>query len=335
MRAGSREAAYVLGGVGLGCLALVAAFVLPGVVRGSDTARTVVMPTSPPLVPQDGASSTPDVTGETTPSATVPELATPTSPAVTTRPGATRTPVTGRATTRPKATATAMPSRGGATAAATTPSGASGAAPTTTAASGPAAATGQIATFYAPAAPGGACMTLTVPASRYTAAVGPAEYRGSAACGSYLQVTGARGTILVKVDNLCPECPAGHIDLSDEAFAAIDAPAKGRVPVTYRTVQDPPVSGGIVVRVKEGSSRWWLALQIDNTGNALRTVEVSNNGGPWRSTKRSDNAFWVLDSDPGTGPFQVRITDVAGHVAALPSVTLNPGPLQRFDVRLY
>ena len=38
----------------------------------------------------------------------------------------------------------------------------------------------------------------------------------------------------------------------------LDDPVKGVVPVTYRTVRDPAVSGGIVVQVKDGSNPYWL-----------------------------------------------------------------------------
>ena len=49
--------------------------------------------------------------------------------------------------------------------------------------------TGQ-ATYYGPAAPGGACSFPTPPADHLTAAAGPADYAEAAACGGYLQVTG-------------------------------------------------------------------------------------------------------------------------------------------------
>lgn len=178
-------------------------------------------------------------------------------------------------------------------------------------------------------------MTLSIPSSRYTAAVGPAEFAGSKACGSYLSVAGARGTILVKVDNLCPECATGHIDLSTEAFAALDDPVKGVVPISYRTVRNPAVSGNIVVQVKDGSNPYWLALQLDNIGNALQSVAVAGPSGAFRSMTRSQNAFWVLDDNPGSGPFRVRLTDVAGHVVTLTSIDLKPGVKQTTSAKLY
>ena len=194
--------------------------------------------------------------------------------------------------------------------------------------------TGQ-ATYYGPAAPGGACGFPTPPADHLTAAAGPADYAGAAACGGYLQVTGRLGTVRVKVDNLCPECGPGHLDLSNEAFAALDDPAKGLVPITFHPVIDPALTGGLSVRVKEGSSQWWLALLIDNHGNPLRSVEVSAPGGRWLPLKHTDYNYWLAEQGAGPGPFQVRVTDERGHRAVAAGITDTPGAVQRTSTRLY
>jgi hypothetical protein len=89
-------------------------------------------------------------------------------------------------------------------------------------------------TYYGKATTGGACLASSVPANKYTVALGPSEYAGEAACGTYVDIKGARGTIRAKVTTLCPECSRGHLDLTNEAFAALDALAKGQTSVTYR-----------------------------------------------------------------------------------------------------
>ena len=190
-----------------------------------------------------------------------------------------------------------------------------------------------IATMYGPARPGGACLTMTIPASRYTAAASPADFAGGAACGSYVRVSGTRGTILVKIDNLCPECAPGHLDLSDEAFAAIDDPVKGQVPIAFEAVRNPPVAGGIVVRVKDGSSQWWLGLRIDNAGNALASVEVADGAGPFHPLTRQAWGWTV--TTPGAGPFRVRVRDVYGQTAVLDRIVLLPDRDQPTSTRLY
>lgn len=245
------------------------------------------------------------------------------APAATATPTITRTPVpvsTPTPTPAPTPTAEATPSP--------VPTAAP-AAPTTLGAP----VTG-VATYYTAAGPAGACMPLTFPVDGYTAAAGPALFDDGRGCGSWVEVTGARGTVLVKIDNLCPECEPGHLDLSTEAFAAVDDPVKGIVPIVSRVVRNPPVDGGLAFKVKDGSSQWWLGLHVDNVGNAVASVEVADVDGAFRPLTRQQWG-WTLESSPGAGPYRVRVTDVHGQSAVADGITLSPGVLQSTTVRLY
>ena len=189
------------------------------------------------------------------------------------------------------------------------------------------------ATHYGPAS-GGNCMFPTLPANRYTVAAGPDLYAHGAGCGGYLDVTSGGRTIRVKIDNLCPECRPGHLDLTDEAFAALAPLGKGLIPITYCPVTNPRISGGLVFVAKTGSSRYWLGLLVDNAGNRLRSVEIRV-GSRWRALSRTDYGYWLAQSGAGVGPFTVRVTDVAGHRATASGVRLAPDQVQRTSVRLY
>src|SRR5580693_8584865 len=93
------------------------------------------------------------------------------------------------------------------------------------------------ATHYELAAGGmGNCSYPSPPAGQLYVALSPAEYGAAAACGSYLQVTGPDGSVTVEVTDQCPECQAGHIDLSEQAFARIAPLNAGLVPVSYHTI---------------------------------------------------------------------------------------------------
>jgi expansin (peptidoglycan-binding protein) len=190
------------------------------------------------------------------------------------------------------------------------------------------------ATHYGPASNGGNCSYPTVPANKMTVAAGPDLYANGAGCGGYLDVTSGNRTIRVKIDNRCPECGPGHIDLTDEAFAALAPLVKGLIPITYRVVTNPKPAPALSFRVKEGSSRYWLGLLVDGTGNRLRSVEVRA-GSSWRSLQRTDYGYWLAPSGAGPGPLSVRVTDVAGHRATATGIRIAPGAVQRTGVRLY
>jgi len=240
--------------------------------------------------------------------------------------------ITPTPTRTPAPTSTPTPTPEPTPAPETSPSPAATAAPTASTTVGD-PVTG-VATYYTAAGPAGACMPLTFPADGFTAAAGPALFDDGRACGSWVEVTGARGTVLVKIDNLCPECEPGHLDLSTEAFAAIDDPVKGVVPIVSRTVRNPPLTGGLAFKVKDGSSQWWLGLHVDDVGNAVASVEVADGEGEFRALTRQFWG-WTLESSPGAGPYRVRVTDVHGQSAVAAGITLSPGVLQPTTVRLY
>ncbi|MFI7430435.1 expansin EXLX1 family cellulose-binding protein [Micromonospora sp. NPDC049836] len=190
------------------------------------------------------------------------------------------------------------------------------------------------ATFYDSKGAGGNCSRPAAPDNRRYVALGPAEYAAGAACGGHLDVTGPKGTVRVLVMDQCPECEAGHLDLSAEAFARIADPVQGVVRVSYRAVVNPPLPGPLTFRIKEGASRWWFAVLVGDHGNPLRSVEVRQNGA-WRAAARQDYNYWLIDSGAGPGPYTIRVTDAYGHRATATGIRLLPGQTQRSTVRMY
>ena len=178
----------------------------------------------------------------------------------------------------------------------------------------------------------GNCSLPSIPANRLYVAVGPDAYRGSAACGTYLDVTGPRGTVRVEVADLCPECDATHLDLSEEAFRAIGDYDAGIIPISWAPVAAPVVPP-LAFRLKDGSSANWAAIQVVDAGTELRSVEVRV-GTSWVPLSRTVYGYWLAASGLGAGPYTVRVTDVTGRTATVPGIALDPMRLQRSSARL-
>jgi expansin (peptidoglycan-binding protein) len=192
------------------------------------------------------------------------------------------------------------------------------------------------ATHYELAAGGmGNCSYPAPPAGQLYVALSPSEYGAAAACGSYLQVTGPDGSVTAEVVDQCPECQAGHIDLSEQAFARIAPLSAGLVPVTYRTIADPPLPAPLSMLVKTGSSAYYLALLPINNGNPLASVAVRQNSGGWQELARTTYGYWLASSGAGPGPFTVRLTDSLGHQATVNGITISPGVLQATGTLMY
>jgi expansin (peptidoglycan-binding protein) len=185
------------------------------------------------------------------------------------------------------------------------------------------------ATFYDLGGGTGNCSFPSSPADDLFVALGPAQYSAGAACGMYLDVTGPKGKVRVKVTDSCPECAAGHLDLSRTAFKKIGAEVDGIIPITYKSVTNPSVPGPISVRIKEGASQYWFAALIDNHGTQLSSVSV---GG--RAAHRESYNYWVIDSGAGPGPYKIKITDVYGRSTTVSGITMSPGKVQRTMARL-
>jgi len=185
------------------------------------------------------------------------------------------------------------------------------------------------ATFYDLGGGTGNCSFPSSPADDLFVALGPDQYSAGAACGTYLDVTGPKGKVRVKVTDSCPECAAGHLDLSRTAFKKIGNEVDGIIPITYKTVTGVTTPGPISVRVKEGSSQYWLAVLIDNHGNQLKSVTVNG-----KTTHREDYDYWVIDGGAGNGPFKIKISDVYGHSVTVGSIKLSPGVTQKTSARL-
>jgi expansin (peptidoglycan-binding protein) len=170
-----------------------------------------------------------------------------------------------------------------------------------------------IATYYT-ATGDGACMFGPSPNDLMVAAMNAVEFNTAAVCGEYVRVTGPKGTITVRIVDLCPECQAGHLDLSQQAFAQIADLPQGVVPITWQVVS-PALSGPIAYHFKDGSNQWWTAVQIRNHRNPIAKLEYLNASNQWVSVPRTDYNYFV-QSGPGMGPgpYTFRVTDSYGNV---------------------
>ncbi|TVZ01905.1 hypothetical protein EAS64_31190 [Trebonia kvetii] len=158
-----------------------------------------------------------------------------------------------------------------------------------------------IATHYVLQSGGGNCSYPGPPANHMFVALSAAEYHGAAPCGSYLQVKGPHGSVRVEVIDQCPECKSGHIDLSEAAFAKLAPLRAGIIKVSYHTISNPPLPGPVGFLVKNGSSRYWLALVVMNTGNAIASVQLKTSAGHWLKLTHANWNAWIAQQGAGPG----------------------------------
>lgn len=177
-------------------------------------------------------------------------------------------------------------------------------------------------TFYGATGQGN-CSYDAVPAGqRMIAAMNATDYANSAACGEYVQVTGPKGTVTLRITDQCPECKPGDIDLSEEAFPLIGEVSAGRIPISWKVVRGN-VAGSVSFRYKSGSSRYWTAIQVLNHALPISKLEILPSGtSTWIAVDRMDYNYFVYTQTLPPGSLQVRITAVGG--ASLQQVLPEP-----------
>ncbi|MCI0570147.1 MAG: hypothetical protein L0Y66_05295 [Myxococcaceae bacterium] len=167
------------------------------------------------------------------------------------------------------------------------------------------------ATFY-DAKRMGACSLEPGPGELLVGAMNRTQYALSGTCGACAEVEGPKGTARVRIADLCPGCKVGDLDLSREAFARVAPLGKGRVPVRWRFVPCD-VQGPLHYRFKEGSTRWWAALQVRNHRVPVQKVEWWK-GGAWVELKRKPYNYFITPTAMGSGPVRLRVTATDGQV---------------------
>lgn len=170
-----------------------------------------------------------------------------------------------------------------------------------------------VATFY-DATGGGNCSFDETPDDLDVTALGFTEYAESAMCGACMRVHGPKGEVTVRMVDSCPGCEVGHLDLSKEAFAKIAEPEEGRVSIAYQVVSCA-VRGPIAYRFKDGSSKWWTAIQVLNHRLPIAKLEYQKDG-QYVAIRRADYNYFVVDDGVGDLPngLRLRVTAADGQV---------------------
>ena len=158
----------------------------------------------------------------------------------------------------------------------------------------------------------GQCSFDASPGDLMVAAMNDHDYAAAAACGEFVSVSGPNGSVTVRITDRCPECKPGDIDLSAQAFARIADPVAGRVPIGWQVVAGD-VQGPLAFRLKEGSTRYWTAIQVRNHRLPVTGLEIKPTGSSaWIGVARTDYNYFVHPVEIAAGPIQVRVTALGG-----------------------
>ena len=185
-------------------------------------------------------------------------------------------------------------------------------------------------TFFEAGDGDGECLLGAVPGV-LVAAMNRPTYGMARVCGAYLLVRAANGhSVVVLVTNRCGPCGPGHIDLSEQAFARLANPDRGKIPVTWKLLS-PAITRTISIRYDSGSSRSWCGIQVIGHRNPVASLAVRVGGG-WQNLPRALDNYFISAKGRGCGG-PIRITDIYGQHLTIYGIALRPEVVQPTKVQ--
>jgi hypothetical protein len=207
-------------------------------------------------------------------------------------------------------------------------------------------------TFYGGNVQGGTCSfsTYKLPAGLYGTAFSGQVWDSAANCGGCVKVShGGKSIVamvrkqskqnrnqnqceesttntLPQIVDKCPECDAGHLDLFENAWSALESDkGKGIIDTSYEFVDcGSAVTGPLTIHLKTGVSQYWFSAQVVNANRRTAKLEVSTDGKTWKEAKRTDYNFFEIPSGVGAAKASVRVTSGDGKVVVVKDVAMTP-----------
>lgn len=147
-------------------------------------------------------------------------------------------------------------------------------------------------------------------------AINASLYNNASLCGAYIEVTGDKGTAIVKVIDVCPSstyCDNNHLDLSTSAYSAVTT-VDGVTNINWKFIEAPLGDNPIKIHWG-GVNGWFMDLVVDVHRHPVSTVEVQDSTASFIPLTRNASNHFQLSSGSSAfpNPIVIRITDMFGH----------------------
>ncbi len=152
-----------------------------------------------------------------------------------------------------------------------------------------------------------------------TVAINQPQIDNSLTCGLCAVVSYKSKSTIVLIDNVCPECKFGDLDLSQQAWQAIVGGSNyGREKATWEFVDCESFllqGGGIQLRPHH-INYWWLAISPSSMRCGVSSMEIKQ-GSNWVTMQRDNsqmNGLWFIHHAQVQIPFRFRLHSALGDV---------------------
>jgi expansin (peptidoglycan-binding protein) len=150
---------------------------------------------------------------------------------------------------------------------------------------------------------------------------------GGALCDACIQiVTGTGRQLVARVVTTGVTQSPGDVDLSPEAFAALDTGEYPRA-MTWQLVSCP-TTDAIRYQFQTGANPYWTSLWVRNPRLPVDTLEVkSANHADWFALQRGGDGTFTDSGGFGDGAFMLRVTASDGSQLTDSFPSFTPGGL--------
>ncbi|OJD32601.1 carbohydrate-binding module family 63 protein [Diplodia corticola] len=185
------------------------------------------------------------------------------------------------------------------------------------------------ATFYGGNVSGGMCSFTgyTIPSGIYGTALSDANWDTAGNCGACVKVTrpSSGKSLTAMVVDQCPGCGTNHLDLFQDGFMLLGTASEGIIDVSWDFVKCG-ITTPITLKNKEGTSAYWFSMQVVNSNERVKSLQVSTDGGStWKDTTRKEYNFFENQSGFGTDTVAVKVTGVSGKTIITKDVKVSGG----------
>jgi|UniRef100_K3X621 expansin (peptidoglycan-binding protein) len=175
---------------------------------------------------------------------------------------------------------------------------------------------GRATTYGLTKAIGGGCSARKAPNGvneTLFAAMNRQQYADSASCSRCISVKGAKGTVLAYVADYCYECGENNLDLNTALWDAVIGGDPRIEPISWYFTPCPDEKEKFCV--KEGSNAHWFALQVVNSRDGIKSMEIE---GQDAAVIGITSFYQVSPSAPlDLGRIDVKITSTSGITSKL------------------
>jgi expansin (peptidoglycan-binding protein) len=189
--------------------------------------------------------------------------------------------------------------------------------------------TGRATFYYVDKGRGSCGLPSSDPWDTLSAAMNNPDFHNSEVCGACAMVTGPIDSVLLRINDRCPGCKSGDLDLTTTAFKRIANIKSGTVPIAWHFAPCPPADS-LAIHFTPKSSKWYISMQLQNHTNPIHSLEIKTDTG-WQNIPRKYYNRFVV-SRPPPAPWSLRIRDIMAQEWIDTTVSLTPGVLQPLGI---